>query len=229
MEDLIKRIDDAIIARADSRASRKYLGASSLGEVCDRKLWYSFHQPTKILDARVNRIFDLGNLIEDYLVKLLRDAGYTVHDKDEEGKQFGFEDGIIAGNSDGVIVVDGVPMLLEFKSYNTKRFAELKKSGVQSSDPKYYGQVNVYMKYLELDQCLFIAMDKNTSELYFQTVKYDPIEAHYLVNRGKGIAEELNVENISKKYSHISSFGCKFCDYRKICWRGDEETISKDT
>jgi CRISPR/Cas system-associated exonuclease Cas4 (RecB family) len=85
------------------------------------------------------------------------------------------------------------------------------------------------MKYLELDQCLFIAMDKNTSELYFQTVKYDPIEAHYLVNRGKGIAEELNVENISKKYSHISSFGCKFCDYRKICWRGDEETISKDT
>lgn len=222
MNDLIKKIDDAIIARADSKASRNYLGASSLGEPCDRKLWYSFHKPTKILDPRVNRIFDLGNLIEDYLVRLLRDAGYTVHDKDEEGKQFGFEDGIISGNSDGVIVVDDVPMLLEFKSYNTKRFTTLVKEGVQVSDPKYYTQVQVYMKYLELEKCLFIAMDKNDSSLHFQVVEYDPIESNWAVERGRGLAEFNDVMQVARKYSHVSSFGCKFCDYRNQCWKFDK-------
>lgn len=218
MESVAKRIDDAIIKRADSKEHRAYLGASSLGEPCDRALWYSYHMPKKILDPRINRIFDLGNLIEDYLVRLLEDAGYTVYVKDEDGNQFRFDDGLIAGSSDGVIMVDDVPMLLEFKSYNTKRFTELKKTGVKTSDPKYYGQVNVYMKYLELESCLFIAMDKNTSDLYFETVDYDPIEAHYLVNRGKEIVEETDVNNVKKRYTHISSFKCKLCSYQKTCW-----------
>jgi CRISPR/Cas system-associated exonuclease Cas4 (RecB family) len=216
MEDVIKRIDDSIIARASSKVSRNYLGASSLGEPCARKLWYSFHHPEKILDPRINRIFDLGNLIEDYLVKLLEDAGFTLYVKDDEGKQYGFEDGVIQGNSDGIIMVNDVPMLLEFKSYNTKRFTELKKGGVQNTAPTYYGQVNVYMKYLELESCLFIAMDKNTSDLHMEVIEYDPIEAHYLVQRGKEIAG--SVEMPDRKYTHISTLQCKFCSYQKKCW-----------
>ena len=222
MQELLDRIDQAIVKRAESKEHRSYLGASSLGEPCDRKLWYSFHQPKRILDPRINRIFDLGNLIEDYLVKLLEDAEYKVFVKDEDGNQFRFDDGPIAGSTDGVILVNDVPMLLEFKSYNTKRFTTLKKEGVKSSDPKYYGQVNVYMKYLELDSCLFIAMDKNDSSLHFEVIDYDPIEAHYLVNRGKEIVAENNVLNVARKYGHVSSFQCKLCDYRNQCWKIDK-------
>lgn len=211
-----QRIDDAIMAIANKKPSRNYLGASSIGEECDRKLWYSFHEPIKVDDPRVHRIFDLGHLLESYCLSMLKHAGYEVF-YEESGEQFGFTDEEIAGHCDGVIIIDDHPHLLEIKTANDKRFAEMVKDGVEKSDPVYFTQMQVYMKYMELDRALFFAINKNTSALHMEIVKYEKIKADYAINRGKEIVRGEK-EEAKRKYSSPSFYRCKFCNYRSKCW-----------
>jgi len=219
--DLIQLIDDSIQKRIEEKKSRNYMGASGLGEPCDRKLWYSYKQPKNDHKPRTQRIFDLGNLLEDYVVKLIRESGIIIHTHDEEGEQFGFVDGIIGGHIDGVIegLVDE-PALAELKSYNESRFKSLIKEGVKESDPKYYTQVQVYMHKMELKKCLFIAICKNDCSIHTEWVDYDPIEANWALNRGHeiGAMDEMP----ERKYTHVSHFQCKFCSWQKECWKGEK-------
>jgi hypothetical protein len=221
MDDLIKRIDQAIIKRASDKGVRDYMGASGLGEECDRKLWYSYKMPKPVDDPRIHRIFDLGHQLEEYMIKLLKNAGYEMWLLDEEGNQFGFTDGVLAGHVDGIIMLES-PSLLEFKTYNTTRFTALKKSGVRLSDPKYYTQCQVYMEKLDLSSCLFFALNKNDCEIHVEIIQREPIEAHWAINRGKEIASVDNILEIPRRYGHISSFKCKMCNYREQCWKVDK-------
>ncbi|MEY3787127.1 MAG: hypothetical protein RIQ94_183 [Pseudomonadota bacterium] len=211
-------IDKAIMVKVGAQAPRTYLGASGLGEPCDARLWYSYKHPKVVSDPRIHRIFQLGHNLENVMIDYLFDAGFTLHTLDEDGKQFGFKDGIIAGHIDGVIIVDDTPMLVEFKTFNTKRFEDFKKKGVKETNPKYYTQVQVYMGKMELEHCVFMGIDKNDCEIFIEYVDYDPIEHHWAINRGKQIGE-LN-ERPDRKYGHKSNFNCKMCDHRKECWLG---------
>ena len=114
-------VDESIEKRCKSQTPRDYLGASILGTECDRQLWYQFHHPKPVDDPRVQRIFDLGNILEDYMIKLLKESGIEVWDVDADGEQFGFIDEEVAGHCDGVaqgFPESTVPHLLEFKSAN---------------------------------------------------------------------------------------------------------------
>jgi hypothetical protein len=212
-----QRIDSAIMAIAETKPRRNYLGASSIGEECDRKLWYSYHVGSKIMDPRVHRIMDFGHFSESYIVAMLKAAGYEMFIEDENGKQFGFDDEEVAGNSDGVIIIDGVPHLFEAKSANDKRFNEMVKVGVEKSDPTYFVQMQVYMKYLELTQALFFVINKNNGAIHMEIIKYEKIKADYAVNRGKEIIRSEE-EEANRKYSSAAFFKCKWCDYRSKCW-----------
>lgn len=214
-----QRIDDAIMVIANSRKPRNYLGASSIGEECDRKLWYSFHEPKRINDPRIHRIFDLGHLLESYCLSMLKHAGYEVF-HDDGGEQFGFTDEEVAGHCDGVVIIDDTPHLLEIKSANDKRFAEMVNHGVEKSDPVYYTQMQAYMKYMELDRALFMAINKNTSALHMEIVRYEKIKADYAINRGKEIVRGTK-EEAQRKYTSSAFFKCKWCDHRSSCW-GEE-------
>lgn len=211
-----QRIDDAIMAIVNSKTPRNYLGCSSIGEECDRKVWYSFHEPMKIEDPRVHRIFDLGHLLESYCISMLKHAGYEVFHDDGSG-QYGFTDEEVAGHIDAVLMIDDTPYLLEIKSANDKRFAEMVKDGVAISDPVYYTQMQTYMRYMNLDHALFMAINKNTSALHMEVVKYEKIKADYAINRGKEIIRGEK-EEAQRKYSSSAFYKCKFCNYRSKCW-----------
>jgi hypothetical protein len=226
-----KNIDKAIMAIASNKTPREYLGASSIGAECDRQLWYSFHREKPLLDPRIYRIFDQGHLMESYCISMLKHAGYEVF-HDDGGEQFGFKDEEVAGHIDAVIIIDNEPHLLEIKTANDKRFAEMKKFGVEKSDPVYFIQMQVYMKYMDLKKALFFVINKNTSEIYMEIVGYESIKATYYVNRGKEIIRGKE-EEAERKYKSKAFFRCKFCDYKEECWAGygepsglDEESVA---
>ena len=219
--DLVKLIDQAIMKEVGEQSPRSYMGASGLGEPCDAKLWFSYKFPKTIDDPRIHRIFHLGHNLEEVMIKYIRSAGVTLHTHDEDGNQFGFKDGIIAGHIDGVIELPDGPMLIEFKTFNTKRFGAFKKSGVKESDPKYYTQVQIYMGKMGLNNCLFMGMDKNDCNIHLEIINHDPIEEHWAVNRGKEIGNRN--ERPDRKYGHKSNFNCKMCSYRQECWTDDDE------
>lgn len=215
----LKLIDDAILDRASKEKSRSYMGGSILGTECDRQLWYSYKRPWKVDSAKLQRIFDLGNILEDYVIKLLKDAGITVFAEDENGKQFGFVDGEIAGHSDGVLLglpESSKPHLFECKSANDKSYKLVEKNGVEKWNEKYWAQIHVYMKKLNLERCLFVVINKNTCELYIERIKYDRHVANHYLLRGHDIASRQ--EPPTRKYHSKTFYKCKFCNFAKECW-----------
>lgn len=218
----LKLIDDAILERSKKQSPRDYMGASILGEECDRKLWYSYKIPWTVDDPRLQRIFDMGNIIEDYVIKLLKDAGITVYDVDSDGEQFGFVDGKIAGHSDGVLIglpESSKPHLFECKSANETSFKKFVKDGLKKTNDKYWAQVHIYMQKLKLERCLFVVMNKNTQELYLERVKYDKFVADHYLLRGHEIAA-METEP-DRKYAKKTFYKCKWCNYKDRCWEGE--------
>lgn len=218
------------------KASRKgghrpHLGGSQIGQECSRALWYQFrHCATPDFDGRQLRLFETGDREEGRIVANLRAAGVTVWDRDPEtGKQIRFTacDGHFALSLDGVgegFAESSKPHTLEFKTMNDKNFAALKKDGLQKSKPVYWAQCQVGMHLAGLERCYFIAVNKNTDEIYGERVTYDAAEGMKLVAKADSI---IFADKPPAKISNDPSFfGCKFCDYQAICHQGQPPEVN---
>lgn len=214
----------------NSKKKREYLGLSALGAECVRSVWYDFRKVAKkSFPSRMLRLFRRGDVEEYRIIYLLRGIGFTIWEKDENGKQFKITDfeGHLSGSMDGVAhapdkfwknVAKKIAFLLEFKTYNDKRFQKLLKEGVKKADPKYYTQCIGYMGYNKLKGCLFVAVNKNDDTLYFEWVPFDKYAFTRLVDLGEHIIEATEPP---ERISNVASWWqCTYCDFREICHKG---------
>ena len=213
----------ALSLRTGKEKKRDYLGVSSLGEECDKKLWYKYHKPelANKVEPRIQAIFDMGHIIEKYIVDLLIETGREVYDKQADGSQFeaiykekikGHIDGVIKG-----IPESDKPHLLEVKSMNDKNFSKLGKDKVEYAFPHYWVQCQVYMYLFKLDKCLFVAMNKNDCEIYTERFSLDSIQAEAWLKRGLEITDKKE-EEVARKFATKSFYKCKMCDFNTACW-----------
>ena len=85
--------------------------------------------------------------------------------------------------------------------------------------PIYYAQVQLYMAYLELEQCLFTALNKDSSELYFELIPFDSEAAQKYSDRAVQVIQASeNNEQMPCISSDPSFFKCKMCEFRNVCW-----------
>ena len=217
----------------DGREShRPHLGASLIGRECERELWYTFRWSTvSFHTGRLLRLFETGQREEDRFVENLRSVGVEVHDHDEtSGRQYGFTDmgGHFAGSIDGaalgILEAPKTWHLLEFKTYNDKRFELLKKHGVQMTSPEHHAQMIIYMYYLGFTRAFYMAVNKNTDELYSERVKHDSALADLLRQKAERIiVAPCPPVRISKDPEW---WKCKCCDHRDICHDGCPAAIN---
>lgn len=214
---------------------RSHLGASGIGKDCGRAIWYGFHWVGKNLPAneaefekaaRMQRLWNRGHLEEARFIALLLMIGVRVIQQDENGKQLRFFDhnGHYAGSMDGKgvnipDVPEGEIALLEFKTYNEKRFKDLVSNGVKYSDDTYYVQCQQYMGKHKLRFTLFMAVNKNDEELHAEILEFDPVVYERFRDRaGKLIAAPappLKIQNASPGY-----WKCQWCDFSRVCHLG---------
>jgi hypothetical protein len=213
-------INNAIIKQRGEIPVRSYMGASGLGVECQRSLWYSFFKTLPIDNPVTLRKFDVGNAFEPIVNKWLSDAGLTLFSTSSDGKQFGFSDGLLGGNCDGVIKGipgdENTPYLLEIKTSNGFYFKQFVKDGIGCND-KYKGQVQIYMNKLRLKKCLFVVVNKDSQELYLEIVDYDEFEALRLIERGHQTSKMISEPE--RHYENKMNFHCKMCTYYKECWK----------
>lgn len=218
-----KILDDYILS-CRKKGGRGYLGMSEIGEPCSRKIWYNQNDPVPIEDPRVLRIFDLGNLIEDAMIKKLKEAGFELLDRDPDtGEQFRFTDldERFSGGIDGVI--RGLPEsskwhVWEMKSANDRRFKQFKEEGY-ISEPVYYGQIQLYMHYTGLDRAMVMVYNKNNSDIYYERIKYEKSTAKNLISKALEILEAE--EPPERAYKRKSFYKCRFCNHKDKCWSND--------
>lgn len=202
---------------------REHLGASLIGEACERSLWYSFRWTTRARFAgRMLRLFQTGHLQEDRLVTDLRNIGVQVLSVDpDNGAQWRVRDdtGHFGGSMDAVGV--GFPEapaawhLIEFKTHSLKSFAALKKDGLQVSKPRHWSQMIAYMHLGQLERGMYLAVCKDNDEIYQERLHADLAEGIRVVAKAARVVSSPTP--LSKISNNPAWHECRFCDHHPTC------------
>lgn len=224
--DMLRKIDQGTLTYSTDER-RCYIGASSVGNPCEMALQYGLRgYPQKPPPAAVKRIFELGHILEELVVKHLREAGYPVLEVDKEtGKQFEYTalGGHVRGHADGMIAIDNVPYVLEIKSMNEKKWTNFKNRGVYYSHPLYFAQVQLLMGLSGIQNSLVVAYNKNNSLYHAEFVDFDHAAFEALIFKSWRVARRQSTKRVS---DNPLSFECRYCNYKPHCWPNGEQSLA---
>lgn len=201
---------------------RNHLGASVIGKECAREVWYDFRWVKyEIFNARMLRLFNRGKMEEELFIKWLRGIGCQVWEVDQQtGKQFRIYgvNGHYGGSLDsgGILpYLPDMPILMEFKTHNSKSYINLTNKGLMIAKPQHYSQMCSYGQHYNFRYGLYVAVNKNDDDLYFELVELDWKRAHDLSNKAQDIIQsQMPPPRISDNPAY---FTCKFCNKSDIC------------
>jgi len=77
-----------------------------------------------------------------------------------------------------------------------------------------------YMSYLHFERALYMAVNKNTDEIYAERIKADPVRAELLKRKAKRII--FAARPPAKMSDDPTFWKCKFCDAYPVCHGGHE-------
>ena len=201
---------------------------SSAGR-CYRERWAVARgvplDPGKGFRSQTLRIFRMGHIIEDEVVRLIEEAGFPVFDQQREVGSSPW-----LGHIDGLIEVDDRVSLLEIKSCNDKRFGELLEVGYEQWSPGYAAQLQAYMFHIpEVEDAIVAVYNKNDSRLYFERILFDldaarELERHHLLAATPGQLPPPRPPAAKSQYGKF----CKWCDRNQWCWSSSAEVQFDD-
>lgn len=200
---------------------RPHLGASIIGQECERRIWMDFRWCTNPdFDGRMLRLFQTGFNQEKRMLADLRNAGIEVV-SEENGEQIHYSDfgGHYSGSPDAVGV--GFPEapkawhVIECKSMNAKTFAQLKKKGVRIVKFEHFCQMQVYSGWAGLDRAFYIAVCKDTDELYGERIYFDQELFDRLRDKSDRII--FATEPPFKIGGDVDNYKCRFCPHKWSC------------
>lgn len=208
--------------REAEQAERAYLGASILGEPCERRLWLTFRWVDREqFDGRMLRLFDTGHREEARVLDELRALGLEVWDRQADGRQFGVSaaSGHFRGHLDAVVQglpeAPRTPHLVDVKTVSSKKFKDLLRDGFRKAYPKYHAQGTVYMGLMGLERAAFIFVVKDTDEIHVERFDYDASEFVRLMARAERVI--FAAEPPLRISADPAWFACKFCPFHAHC------------
>lgn len=232
-------VDAGLECDGKDEPKRTYLGGSRIGEPCYRRLGYEYEvalgrREGEAFKGKSLRRFRMGHMHEAETARWLRSVDFDLQTEGPDGKQLGFDtlprdDGSprLSGHYDGIIhggpedLDLPYPLLWEHKIMKASSWASCAKSGVRDFSPVYYGQLQIYMRYADLNNALFTALNTDTSQLHFEIVEYDRKVANEIFSRAMWIIAETEIHSpreLPRIAASPSSWHCKFCPFADECW-----------
>lgn len=230
----LEAADRALEARAATQPRRAYLGMSSIGHPCSRKLWYDLNNPNpRPHDAATLKRFADGHASEAVMAERLRLVpGLTLETEDPNGNQWGFSDhgGRFRGHMDGAILgllqAPKTWHVWEHKCVGEKKQAELvklkaekgEKAALKAWDEVYYAQACLYMHYSGMERHYLTCATPGTRTVVSVRTEHDPIHAAQLIEKAERI---LNARVPLAKISDDPAWWqCRLCDHAATCHGG---------
>lgn len=210
-----KMIEDEIFPQEQ----RAYLGLSGIGKKCSRTLWYDFRMCSKgQISARIYRLFQRGHREESIIKADLRKIGIQCLHEDDPQIEVVTGHGHIKGHLDDILTnVPDAPKtthLGEYKTHNNKSFLDLKKKGVRLSKPVHAAQMDCYMYLKKLTRALYVAVNKDNDERYYERLSIDIDSAKSLIQKG---IEIIKSETPLARIGGPNWYECKWCNHYQIC------------
>lgn len=211
---------------------RNHLGASIIGKDCERDIWYSYRWAmVSNFSGRLLRVFETGQLAEARFVQNLRRIGATVLEVDPDtGRQFsvtahgGHFGGSLDGIGHGLIEAPNTWHVLEFKTHSEKSFHELANKRVFESKPQHYAQMQIYMRLMNLKRACYMAVNKNTDDLYIERIEIDTAYADRLLEKAKRIIQSATPPARISEDPHF--YQCNMCSHAPICHQQEAVAVN---
>jgi len=216
-----------LIQRAEPREEnvRQYLGASSIGSECLRRVQYDWtvdpQHPTRTRD-----IFARGHFFEEVSLQHLIRAGFRF--APAERLRFVAADGMLRGHADGILVAGpalpgvGFPCLWEHKALGDKGWRVIERNGLEKAYPQYAAQVWLYQVYLNVADhpALFTAINANTCERLHLLFSFNVERAQQCSDRAVTVIEATRAgELLPRVTEDPKDWRCAMCGHRERCWR----------
>lgn len=213
------------------KPSRGYLGASSIGDDCDRKLYFQYtNAPSEPISWQGCFAIEDGHRTEDLIAERLRLVdGIELVTHKPDGSQYGFSDldGKFKGHVDGFI--RGLPQApstthiwenkcvaeKNFKKFNDCVAKHGEKAALEAWNYTYYVQAVLYMDYFNKTRHYMTVALSGGRDIASCRTEANPALAKAMRERAKRIVEATSAPvRLSEDRDY---YLCKFCSYREFC------------
>lgn len=224
-KDVLAAIDKKIVANHGEDGRRDHLGASLIGNLCERQIWYSFRWAlVRTFSARMLRLFNRGHLEEfrfEEWIEPICDQFWALDPRTNKQIRISDFHGFFGGSLDGVIrnpagyVGD---FLAEFKTHSYKSFDKVVLKGVKDAKPEHYTQMQIYLRYNpKLEGALYFAIRKNDDEIHVEYLERDDEWADFYKDRAARIIQAEEPPAPHDKAGPYNFYCKHFCDFQNIC------------
>ncbi len=214
---LTKLIDESLTIKTNEDDDRDYIGASSIGHPCERKIWYEFNKESKEPYSKKQlRTFAIGKKLESIVIDCLRDAGTHIK-SDIDCDFFDGTIGLFKGHVDALWIDDSnnVKAIIEIKTARDSSFNIFVKKGLREWQPVYFAQIQSYMGMSGIHEGFVVALNKDTSAIHDEQVFFD--EYYYDSLKQKA----LRIINAKEPLARINNdplyFMCRMCQFKGVC------------
>jgi hypothetical protein len=221
---LNQQVNDLIEhAEPPSKNWRQYLGASSIGSECLRKIQMDW-MCDPVFPVRIKDIFARGHFFEEVTRQHLIAAGFEF--ASVERLAFETADGLFRGHADGIITagpeVPGLiyPCVWEHKCLKAKGWKAIERDGLTGLYAVYAGQVALYQAYLNFtNPALFSVVNADTCERLHFAVPFDAQCAQATSDRAVAVIQATRAgELLPRVTEDPEDWRCKMCQWRDRCW-----------
>jgi hypothetical protein len=218
------RINELIeSAESPTPNTRQYLGASSIGSECLRRVQYDWMCDSQF-PARTLDIFQRGHFFEQVSKQHLIKAGFRFASKVNLG--FKAAGGLFRGHADGILVagpaVEGLiyPAIWEHKALGAKGFRAVERDGLIGLYQVYAAQVALYQAYLNCtNPALFSVTNADTCERLHFLVPFDSVLAQSISDRAVMVIEATRAgELLPRVTDKPDDWRCRMCSHFHRCW-----------
>jgi hypothetical protein len=216
---------NALIEAAEPPSSnhRQYLGASSIGAECLRRVQYDWMCDPQF-PSRTRDTFQRGHFFEELSRQHLIAAGFKFASKVR--LRFEAAGGLFRGHADGILVagpvVEGLiyPCLWEHKCLGAKGWRAIERDGLAGLYQVYAAQVAAYQAYLDCtNDALFTVLNADTCERLHFLVPFDPQLAQSMSDRAVTVIEATRAgELLSRITEDPADWRCRMCAHKDRCW-----------
>lgn len=219
--------------------SRGYLGCSSVGDPCDRKVWLGFRWAMKkVFSGRMLRLFDTGHREEARVLEELKQIpSIKVVDRDPKNPKNQIEVNLgchLMGHLDAE--VEGLPEapktvhIFDVKTIKTSKYSELIKGGFtffRKSFATYFFQGLLYMHARGRTRAGFLFINKDNDETHLVRFDYDKKEAIKMLERARRIALSTRLPEPIMG-GGADWYECKLCDFNDFCWDSQTRKVQQN-
>jgi hypothetical protein len=223
-----QRINELIeMAEPSSPNERQYLGASSIGAECLRRVQFDWLCDPQF-PARTRDIFERGHFFEQVSRRHLVAAGFKFAPKPR--LKFEAAGGLFRGHSDGILVagpqIDDLdyPAIWEHKALGAKSWRAIERDGLVGLYEVYAAQVSLYQAYLDCTSpALFTVLNADTCERLHFLVSFNAQLAQAASDRAVIVIEATRAGELLPRITEDQGdWRCRMCSFKQRCW-GDAD------